>query len=228
MAAGNLLARNAGLIAFLVAQVIAAGLWLSALLPALAPGEPPLIESAQQIWSGGGHSNVETNFRTGQGVVGVERFHPSGDIGALAPAPLFAGALLLILAAGAAGLAIWLFGTRPLAAAGSAFLALVVGVGGCAFIAMQWLGDTAFPPGYVNTYVLNSLTRAFLIQAALGFVLLAIPAVLAIAGIVTRERPLGFRLAALNWVLVAVVWVVFYLACYVLPFPFGDEAWKPI
>ena len=94
MAARDLLARNAGLIAFLAVQALAVILWLMALLPALAPGEPPLIESAQQIWSGGGHSNVETNFRTGQGIVGVERFHLVGDIGAFATAPLFLGTLL--------------------------------------------------------------------------------------------------------------------------------------
>lgn len=228
MAARDLLARNAGLIAFLAVQALAVILWLMALLPALAPGEPPLIESAQQIWSGGGHSNVETNFRTGQGIVGVERFHPVGDLGALAPAPLFIGTLLLLLAAAGAGAAIWQFKSRLEVAAGLALGALLAGLAGCAFIAMQWMGDTAFPPNFLNTYLLNALTRAFLIQVGIGFVLLAIPSVLAIAGIVTRERPLGFRFAALNWIVVAVVWIVFYVVCHVLPFPLGDEAWKPI
>jgi hypothetical protein len=228
MAARDLLARHAGLIAFFAVQVVAVVLWLMALLPALAPGEPPLFESAQQIWSGGGHSTVETDFRTGQGIVGVERFHPVGDIGALAPAPLFSGTLLMLLAAGLAASAIFYFRTRVLGASLAAIFALLVGLAGCAFIAMQWQGDTAFPPDFLNTYLLNALTRAFLMQVGLGFVLLAIPSVLAIAGIVTRERPLGFRFAALNWIVVAVVWIVFYLACHVLPFPLGDEAWNPI
>ncbi len=228
MAARDLLARNAGLIAFLAVQAVAIALWLSALLPSLAPGEPPLVESAQQIWSGGGHSTVETDFRTGQGIVGVERFHPLGDIATLQPSPLFLGTLLLLAGAGAAGLATFLFSTRLLLAAGLAMGALVAGLGGCAFIAMQWQGDTAFPPNFLNTYLLNGLTRAFLVQVGLGFVLLAIPAVLAIAGVVTRERPLGFRLAALNWVIVAAVWVIFYVACHVIPFPLADEAWNPI
>ncbi len=228
MAAKDLLARKAGLIAFLTVQAVAVFFWVSALLPSLAPGEPPLVESAQQIWSGGGHSSVETDFRTGRGIVGVSRFHPVGDVGSLSPAPLLSGTLLLLLAGGAAGLAIFLFNSRPLAAAGAAFCALLAGLGGCAFIAMQWQGDTAFPPGFLNTYLLNGLTRAFLIQAGIGFVLLAGVSVLAIAGVVTRERPLGFRLAALNWVVVAAVWLVFYVTCHVLPFPFGDEAWNPI
>lgn len=228
MAARDLLARHAGLIAFLAVQVIAVVLWLMAFLPALAPGQPPLFESAQQIWSGGGHSNVETNFRTGQGIVGVERFHPVGDIGALAPAPLLIGTLLMLLAGALAAGSIYLFKSRLLAASVAAICALLAGLAGCAFIAMQWQGDTAFPPDFLNTYLLNGLTRAFLMQVGLGFILLAIPSVLAIAGIVTRERPLGFRFAALNWIVVAVVWIVFYVACHVLPFPLGDEAWKPI
>lgn len=228
MAARDLLARNAGLIAFLAAQVVAVVLWLMALLPALAPGEPPLFESAQQIWSGGGHSTVETDFRTGRGIVGVERFHPVGDLGRMAPAPLLIGSVLMLMAGALAAGAIYLFKARLLAASVAAMLALLAGLAGCAFIAMQWQGDTAFPPGFLNTYLLNGLTRAFLMQVALGFVLLAIPSVLAIAGIVTRERPLGFRFAALNWVVVAVIWAVFYVACHLLPFPLGDEAWNPI
>jgi heme/copper-type cytochrome/quinol oxidase subunit 3 len=141
---------------------------------------------------------------------------------------LLLGTLLMLLAGALAAGAILLFKTRLLEASLASIFALLSGLAGCAFIAMQWQGDTAFPPGFLNTYLLNGLTRAFLMQVALGFVLLAIPSVLAIAGIVTRERPLGFRFAALNWVVVAVVWVVFYVACHLLPFPLGDEAWNPI
>lgn len=228
MTARALLTRKAGLIAFIGVQVLAAIFWLSALLPNIGPGADPLVESAQQIWSGGGHSIVDSDFRSGRNVVGVARFHPVGDIGKLDPSPLMVGTLLMLLAGAGAAIAIYLFRTSALFASGAAIVALLAGVGGCVFIAMQWLGDTAFPPGYLNAYLLNALTRAFLLQVALGFVFLGVPAILAIAGVVTRERALGFRWAALNWVVVAAVWVAFYIAGHVALFPFGDEAWKPI
>jgi hypothetical protein len=228
MTARDLLTRRAGLIAFVGVQVLAVIFWLTALLPNIGPGADPVVESAQQIWSGGGHSIVDSDFRSGRNIVGVGRFHPVGDIAALDPAPLLAGTLLMLLAGAGAVVAIYLFKTRVLYASGVAIAALLAGLGGCVFIAMQWLGDTAFPPGFLNAYLLNALTRAFLLQVALGFVFLAVPAILAIAGVVTRERPLGFRWAALNWLIVAAVWVVFYVAGHVALFPFGDEAWKPI
>lgn len=220
------MARKAGLIGFLVVQAISAVVWLMALLPHI--GQGALYEDAQQIWSGGGHSFVETDFRTGQNLLGVERFHPFGNLGQLDPSPLLLGTVLLLLAAGAAALAAYVFRSKAIVASGAAIVALLLGLGGCAFIAMQWLGDTAFPPGFMNTYVLNGLTRAFLVQVGLGFAFLAICSVLVIAGVATQERPFGFRLAALNWVIVAAVWVVFYLACHVAPFPFGDAAWASV
>jgi hypothetical protein len=228
MTAQNLLTRRAGLIAFIGVQVLAVIFWVMALLPNIGPGADPIIESAQQIWSGGGHSIVDSDFRSGRNIVGVGRFHPVGDLAKLDPSPLLVGTLLMLLAGVAALVAIYLFRTRVLYASAVAIAALLAGLGGCVFIAMQWLGDTAFPPGFMNAYLLNALTRAFLLQVALGFVFLAVPAVLAIAGVVTRERPLGFHWAALNWLIVAAVWVVFYVAGHVALFPFGDEAWKPI
>lgn len=228
MAARDLLTRRAGLIAFIGVQVLVVIFWVMALLPNVGPGADPVVESAQQIWSGGGHSVLESDFRSGRNIVGVGRFHPVGDLGALAPAPLFLGTLLMLLAGALAAVAVLIFRTRVLYASGAAIAALLAGLGGCVFIAMQWLGDTAFPPGFLNAYLLNALTRAFLLQVALGFVFLAVPAILAIAGVVTRERALGFRWAALNWVVVAAVWAAFYLAGHVALFPFGDEAWKPI
>ncbi len=220
------MARKAGLIGFLVVQAISVVVWLMALLPHL--GQGALYEDAQQIWSGGGHSFVETDFRTGQNLLGVERFHPVGNLGELDPSPLLLGTVLLLLAAGAAAVAAFVFRSKAVVASGVAIVALLLGLGGCALIAMQWLGDTAFPPGFMNTYVLNGLTRAFLVQVGLGFAFLAICSVLVIAGVATQERPFGFRLAALNWIMVAAVWVVFYLACHVAPFPFGDAAWAPV
>jgi hypothetical protein len=228
MTARELLTRKAGLVAFVGVQVLALVFWLMALLPNIGPGADPIIESAQQIWSGGGHSIVDSDFRSGRNIVGVGRFHPVGDLAKLDPSPLLVGTLLMLLAGVAALVAIYLFRTRVLYASGVAIAALLAGLGGCVFIAMQWLGDTAFPPGFMNAYLLNALTRAFLLLVALGFVFLAVPAVLAIAGVVTRERPLGFHWAALNWLIVAAVWVVFYVAGHVALFPFGDEAWKPI
>jgi len=221
------MARKAGLIGFLVVQAIAIVVWLMALLPHLGQGDA-FFETAQQIWSGGGHSFVETDFRTGQNVLGVERFHPVGDVGKLDPSPLLLGTLLMLLAAGAAGGAIYLFRSKPNAATGASIVALLLGLGGCAFIAMQWLGDTAFPPGFMNTYLLNSLTRAFLVQVGLGFIFMAICSVLVIAGVAKPEKPYGFQLAALNWIIVTAIWVVFYLVCHVAPFPFGDAAWGTV
>lgn len=228
MNARDLLTRKAGLIVFLGVQVLAVIFWLTALLPNIGSGADPLVESAQQIWSGGGHSVLESDFRSGRNIVGVGRFHPVGDLAQFDPSPLFVGTLLMLLAGACAVIAIYLFKSRVLLASGAAIGGLLAGLGGCLFIAMQWLGDTAFPPNFLNAYLLNALTRAFLLQVAFGFVFLAVPSILAIGGVVTRERPLGFRWAALNWVIVAAVWVVFYLACYVALFPFGDEAWKPI
>jgi hypothetical protein len=228
MAARDLLTGKAGLVAFAGVQVLALVFWVMALLPNIGPGADPIVESAQQIWSGGGHSIVDSDFRSGRNIVGVGRFHPVGDLAKLDPSPLLVGTLLMLLAGAGALVAIYLFRTRVLYASGVAIAALLAGLGGCVFIAMQWLGDTAFPPGFLNAYLLNALTRAFLLQVALGFVFLAVPSILAIAGVVTRERPLGFRWAALNWLIVTAVWVVLYIAGHVALFPFGDEAWKPI
>jgi heme/copper-type cytochrome/quinol oxidase subunit 3 len=228
MTAREQLTGKAGLIVFLAVQVLAVVFWVLALLPNIGPGADPLVESAQQIWSGGGHSIVESDFRSGRNIVGVGRFHPVGDLATFDLSPLLIGTLLMALAGAGAAAAIYLFKSKVLVASAAAIVALLAGLGGCLFIAMQWLGDTAFPPGFPNAYLLNALTRAFLLQVALGFVFLAVPSILAIAGVVTRERPLGFRWAALNWVIVAAVWVVFYLACHVALFPFGDEAWQPI
>lgn len=210
--------RKAGLIGFLALQATAIAVWVSALLPYLG-GSEPIFESAQQIWSGGGYSTLDSNFRTGSNVVGAARFHPFG--------PLGQGSVLMALAGLAAAAAIYLFGkSRIWAASGAGLAALALGAGGNWLIATQWQGDTAFPEGYLNTYLLNALTRAFNTQFYFGFAALALCSVLLIAGVSTRERPLGFGFAALNWIVVAVVWLVFYVVFHLAPFPFGNELWS--
>lgn len=213
---------------FLGVQVLCLFFWAWALLPNLSPGADPLVESSQQIWSGGGHSLVESDFRTGRNVVGVGRFHPLGDPAGLDPAPLLLASFFMLFAQAGAALALRFYPSRILLASGAAIAGLLSGLLGCLFIAMQWLGDTAFPPGFLNAYLLNALTRAYLLQVSVGFVFLAVPAALGVAGLLTPERSFAFRWASINWAVVAAFWLIFYLVCHVIPFPFGDEAWRAV
>jgi hypothetical protein len=201
------MSRKAALIGFLLVQVIAVALWVSAIQPYL--GEAPV--TGQQIWSGRGFSNLSTNFRSGSQVVLAGPFQASGAL---------MWATLLIVAAGLSALAaIYAFTkSRVWVAVGLAVLALGLGAGGNWFIADQWLsGDTSFPEGFLNVYLLYSLSQAFNIQFFLAFALMVISIVLLIAGVATKERPLGFHVVALNWAVVAVVWLVAYLVLYLAP-----------
>jgi hypothetical protein len=210
--------RKAALIGFVALQVIAVVLWLTAALPHLQDPAQPVIEPAQQIWSGGGHAVLETDFRTGSNRVEVSRFHPFGPLGIATLFFVLAGAL-------AAGALILFRRAKVWAAVGAAGAGLLAGLGGNWFVATQWQGDTAFPGGYVNTYLLNALSKAFNTQFFIGFAALGLSTVAVIAGLATRERPYGFHVVALNWIVIAAVWVVTYLALYVLPFPFGSDVW---
>jgi hypothetical protein len=46
--------------------------------------------------------------------------------------------------------------------------------------------------------------------------------VLVIAGVATREKPLGFQVVAINWVVLAASWLVIFVVLFVLPYPGGD------
>lgn len=201
------MSRRAALIGFLLVQVIAVGLWASAIQPYL--GEAPV--NAQQIWSGRGFSNLSTNFRSGSQVVLAAPFQPNGSL---------MWATLLLVAGGASAIAaLFAFNkSRVWLAVGLAALGLALGAGGNWFIADQWLsGDTSFPQGFLNVYLLYALSQAFNIQFFIGFALTVISIVLLIAGVATKERPLGFHVVALNWAVVAAVWLVTYLALYLVP-----------
>ena len=54
-------------------------------------------------------------------------------------------------------------------------------------------------------------------QFFIGFALFAVSTVLIIAGIATRERPMGFQIVALNWIVIAIIWLVMWAFLYVLP-----------
>ena len=95
---------------------------------------------------------------------------------------------------------------------------VALGAAGNWFIADQWLsGDTSFPQGFLHVYLLYGLSQAFNIQFFIGFIMLALSVVLLIAGVATKQKPLGFHVVALNWAVVAAVWVITYLALYLAP-----------
>jgi hypothetical protein len=90
------------------------------------------------------------------------------------------------------------------------------------FIATQWQGDSAFPPGYLNADLLYALSKTFNTLFYIGFALFAVATVLVIAGVATREKPLGFQVVAINWVLLAASWLVIFIVVFVIPYPGGD------
>jgi hypothetical protein len=196
------------LIGFLVVEIAVVVAWFWLLAPRLGAGTP-LIAGDLQIWTGPGASNQIGSFRGGTALAAAP-FDPYGHT---------LWATLMIVASAAIG---WLAGgafrsARVWLSALLSVVALGLAAGAAYFIATQWLGDTALAPGSVNSFWLYDITRAFLIQLLIGWVLLAIFTVLAIAGVATSGQPLGYHLVVLNWLIVAIVWVVVYLAFYVVP-----------
>jgi hypothetical protein len=202
---------KAALIGFLVLQAAMLVFWIGSLAPVIGSG--PMVSDAQQIWSGGVFSNTTGSFRGDQGV-SAAKFEIVG--------PMLWGSALIVLA----GLVGWIAGgqfhkNRSWIAAGLAVVALGLAAGGAYFVVQQWAGDTAFEPPAVSMVVLYMATRAALIQLAVGWVLLAIYTVLAIAGLSNAGRPLGYHLAVVNWAIVAIVWAALYLGLYASPSVFG-------
>ncbi len=200
--------RKAAFIGFLIIQVVAIALWVMAAVPFL--NGAPLVSEGAQIWSGGAYSDLSSNFRTGSKVV------------LAAPVQVWGTLLWATLLIGAGGLAaaaalLAFRAKRTWIAVGLAVLGLSLGAAGEWFIATQWSGDTSFPPGFLNVGLLYAFAQAFNLQLFIGFGLLALSTVLVIAGVATQEKPFGFHVVALNWAIVAVVWVVAYLALYVAP-----------
>jgi hypothetical protein len=208
------MARKAALLGFLAIQAVSIALWLSALLPFMTNGRP-LVDEAQQIWSGGGFSTLDSSFRSGREVVLAPRFNPYGV--------LLTGTILMLAAGGAAIAAIMLWRrSRVWFAVGAALAALLLGAAGNWFIATQWQGDSAFPPGYLNADLLYALSKTFNTLFYIGFALFAVSTVLVIAGVATRERPLGFQVVAINWIVLAASWLKIFLLVFVIPYPGGD------
>ncbi|MCC7046531.1 MAG: hypothetical protein IT562_07465 [Alphaproteobacteria bacterium] len=201
--------RKTALIGFLAIQAISIVLWLMPLIQFLQAGHP-LVDPAQQIWSGGASSLIDSNFRTGQEFLLAATFDPY---------KYMLPATLAFVAAGlAAAGAIFLWRrSKTWFAVGAAIAALLLGATGNWFVATQWQGDTAFPPGYLNADLLYAFSRAFNMQFFIGFALFAVSTVLIIAGIATRERPMGFQIVALNWIVIASLWLAMWVFLYVLP-----------
>jgi len=197
------------LIGFLVLQVVVAGIWVMSLVPVLGAGIP-FISPDAHIWSGGAYSSQVGNFRSGTSALSAAPFKVYDY--------LLWSTLLMVASATAGWFASGAFQkARPWLSAGLSVVALGLAAGAAYFIIEQWSGDTLFPPGSVNDQVLYMATRAFMIQLLIGWVLLAIYTVLTIAGLTTADKPLGYHLVALNWLIVAVVWTVTYLALYLAP-----------
>lgn len=204
------MSRKAALFGFLVIQAIVIALWLGAVLPLAREGGPPFISPADETFTGRIFSALSYNFRSGETSVVSPRFDPAG--------PLL-WATLLMLASGGVGAAalmsfkrakIWL--SVALAAG-----ALLLGLGGIWLIVEQWSGDTTFRTGSVGPLWLYAMARVYLLQFFIGFALFALSTVAVIAGFSTNQRPLGFHVVALNWIVVAATWLVTYLALYVAP-----------
>ncbi len=201
--------RKAALFGFLAIQLVALTLWVVPLIQFVQAGQP-MVDAAQQIWSGGANSLIDSNFRTGQEFVLAPTFDPFGN---------FLIATLFMAGAGLAAAGAIFLWHRAMVwfAVGVSLVALLLGAGGNWFIATQWQGDTAFPPGYLNADLLYAFSRAFNMQFYIGFALYAVSVVLVIAGFATPERPRGYQVVALNWIVISVIWLAMWLFLYVLP-----------
>lgn len=202
--------RKAAVIGFLVIQAIVIAVWLLALLPLAQPGGPAFIGTADETFTGRIFSAVSFNFRSGETSIVSPRFNPTG--------PLL-WATVLMFGAGLAGAfsAAMLRGSRTWISVAAALLALLIGLAAVWFIVEQWSGDTMFPAGSVGPLWLYAMARAFLLQFFIGFALLALGAVVVIAGFATPDRPLGFYAVCVNWMIVTTVWLASYLLLYVAP-----------
>ena len=136
----------------------------------------PLVDPAQQIWSGGGEFADRQQFPHGAGIPA------RGDVSI--PTTYCCRRRWPFVAAGlAAAGAIFLWRrSKAWFAVGAAIAALLLGAAGNWFVATQWQGDTAFPPGYLNADLLYAFSRAFNMQFFIGFALFAVSTVLIIAG----------------------------------------------
>lgn len=201
--------RKAALLGFLAIQVVGISLWGVPLIEFVQAGNP-VVDPAQQIWSGGASSLIDSNFRTGQEFLLAPTFDPFGS---------FLTGTLFMAGAGLAAIIAILLWRRSMVwfTVGVSFAALLLGAAGNWYIATQWQGDSAFPPGYLNADLLYACSRAFNLQFYIGFALYAVSVVLVIAGFATKERPLGYQFVALNWIVITVIWLAMWVVLYVIP-----------
>jgi hypothetical protein len=201
--------RKAALLGFLAIQVVCISLWGVPLIEFVQAGNP-VVDPAQQIWSGGASSLIDSNFRTGQEFLLAPTFDPFGS---------FLTGTLFMAGAGLAAIIAILLWRRSMVwfTVGVSFAALLLGAAGNWYIATQWQGDSAFPPGYLNADLLYAFSRAFNLQFYIGFALYAVSVVLVIAGFATKERPLGYQFVALNWIVITVIWLAMWVVLYVIP-----------
>jgi hypothetical protein len=201
--------RKAALLGFLAIQVVGISLWGVPLIEFVQAGNP-VVDPAQQIWSGGASSLIDSNFRTGQEFLLAPTFDPFGS---------FLTGTLFMAGAGLAAIIAILLWRRSMVwfTVGVSFAALLLGAAGNWYIATQWQGDSAFPPGYLNADLLYAFSRAFNLQFYIGFALYAVSVVLVIAGFATKERPLGYQFVALNWIVITVIWLAMWVVLYVIP-----------
>ena len=201
--------RKAALLGFLAIQVVCISLWGVPLIEFVQAGNP-VLDPAQQIWSGGASSLIDSNFRTGQEFLLAPTFDPFGS---------FLTGTLFMAGAGLAAIIAILLWRRSMVwfTVGVSFAALLLGAAGNWYIATQWQGDSAFPPGYLNADLLYAFSRAFNLQFYIGFALYAVSVVLVIAGFATKERPLGYQFVALNWIVITVIWLAMWVVLYVIP-----------
>jgi hypothetical protein len=196
------------LIGFLIIEAAVLIAWLLLLAPRAGSGMPFIVGDLQ-IWTGPGATNQVGSFRGGTALAAAP-FDPFDRL--LWATLLMAGAAIVGWFAGGAfrSARTWLSSLLSIAALGMA-------AGTAYFIATQWLGDTAMAPGSVNAFWLYDITRAFLVQLLVAWVLFAIFTILAIAGVATAGRPLGYHLVVLNWLFAAIVWAGIYLGFYLAP-----------
>ena len=197
------------LIGFLVLQAVMLFIWAGSLAPVMGTGIP-FISSEAHIWTGAVYGIEASNFRGQESALSASPFKPFGY--------LLWSAILMAISGALGWFASGAFQrARSWFAAGLGVAALGLAAGAAYYIVEQWAGDTMFPPGSVNEQVLYMATRAFVIQLFTGWALLAVYTVLAIAGLATADKPLGYHLVALNWLIVATVWVIAYLGLYLAP-----------
>ncbi|HVY88635.1 MAG TPA: hypothetical protein VG942_07190 [Hyphomonadaceae bacterium] len=197
-------------IGFLVIEIIIVALWVASLSPVLGSGAP-FISPDAHVFSGALWASEASDFRLG--VSGALSYRPFRY-----DEYLLWAALLI----GASGVSAWFAGWAfrknwSWVAVGLGILTLGLAIGGGYYIVEQFGGDTMYPPGSVNEQVLYMATRAFLMQAFIGWVLIAGYTVLTIAGFATAGKPLGYHLAIVNWLITAGTWLVMFIGLFLVP-----------